>query len=216
MANFKGAAVACLQLVQHVQKPGELEHGVPLVPIGVGEMGENALRLQVGQGAQGLQLLRRPLGVVVQHPQTAHARVHLQVDAGPFSGGPGGAGQGLGQRRGEYPLGQLQIHHLGGQLRRGVPQDEDGGGDARPAQGRPLLQAGHRQIVRPQLHQAAGHRDGPVAIAVGLYRCQKPAVRGAGAQRPVIVFQTAQADLRPGPRGVTRCLPYHLGSSSPL
>ena len=68
MADFKGAAIFFFQFLQHVQEPGELEHGVPLVPIGVGEVGEDPLWLQVGQGAQRGDVRRRPLGVVIQHP----------------------------------------------------------------------------------------------------------------------------------------------------
>ena len=50
MADWKGN-VLLFQQVQQIQKPRELKHGIRLVPVGIGEMGENALRLQARQAA---------------------------------------------------------------------------------------------------------------------------------------------------------------------
>ena len=123
MADFKTAAIFPLQLVQHIQKPGELEHGIPLVPIGVGKVGKDPLRLQVGQGAQRRQFRRRQLRLVIQHPQTAHAGVNLEMDLGPLPGSPRRPGQRLGQFRGKHRLGHVQRHDFIRQLRLGVPQN---------------------------------------------------------------------------------------------
>ena len=57
-----------LQLGQQLQKAGELAHGVRLVPVGIGEVGIDALRLQAGQGAHrgnGVGRLR-PVSLITQ------------------------------------------------------------------------------------------------------------------------------------------------------
>ena len=58
MANWEGHP-RLLQPVQQVQEPGELRHGVGLVPVGVGEVGKDALAVQAGEGRGLPDLLRR-------------------------------------------------------------------------------------------------------------------------------------------------------------
>ena len=183
-----------LQQVQSVQKAGELLHGVPLVPVGVGKVGENPLRLQPRQSAQGVHLPGRLGRVVGQNAQPAHAGVQLDVDLGGFALGLGGLGEGLGQLWGKHRLGQVMLHHLGSKFRRGGPQNENRHGDARTPQLFGLVEAGHRQIVR--------HCHRPMSVGVGLHYTQKFALGGQGPQHVVIMLQIVQTDLRPGSHGL--------------
>ena len=61
-----------------------------------------------------------------------------------------------------------------------------------------LVDAGHRQIVRAQLLQHAGHLYGAVAVAVRLHHPQKFHVGAdVGAQGLIIVGQRVKVDLGP-------------------
>ena len=88
-----------------------------------------------------------------------------------------------------------EVFHL---LAGRVAQDQDGHGDAVMAQLHGLVDAGHRQIVRPQLFQHAGDLDGSVAVAVRLHHAQKLHVGAdVGAQCGIVVGQRVKVDLGP-------------------
>ena len=60
MANLEGDAPP-LQFGQKIQEAGELLHGIVLIAVGVGKVGVDPLRLQAGQGAHRLDVVRRTL-----------------------------------------------------------------------------------------------------------------------------------------------------------
>ena len=190
-----------LQLGQQLQKAGELAHGVRLVPVGIGEVGIDALRLQAGQGAHrgnGVGRLR-PVSLITQPAQTGHTGVRLHVDAQPPPCRLGGGGKGPGTLQIVDRLGQPIAQQLLRAVGWRVAQEQDRGEHPGLPQLPGLRQAGHRQVLRPQLLQLPGHGDRPVAIGVGLHHAQKSAP--LGQQRPecaVVVLQIGQGDLRPG------------------
>ena len=80
-----------------------------------------------------------------------------------------------------------------------MSQDQNGCLHPRMAQLPGLVQAGDRQVFRPQLFQLSGHLHGAVAVSVCFHHTQIFDV-GAGTQTGlmVIVGQGVQVDLRPG------------------
>ena len=57
MVNLKLMEPPLPKLTEHIINAGTLVLGICLTSVGVGEVGKNALRLQAGQGAQGLDFL---------------------------------------------------------------------------------------------------------------------------------------------------------------
>ena len=99
----------------------------------------------------------------------------------------------------KHRLGQIPFHRLGQRTLRGVAQHQNGQRHTVFPQLRALVHRGHRQIVTAQFRQTLGHRHRAMAVGVGLHHAQKPAsVLQHGPQRPVIMLQRPQVDLRPG------------------
>ena len=204
MADAEGAALGG-QCVQHMGKDTELLPRVRLIVCAVhirdGEMGENTLRVQPRQGAGLCDGLHAGFKMLApdQKAQPGHTGIHLDVDpqraAALHSLGAVRLRLGLGGHR----LSDVVFDELGHHLRRGVPQDQNGHGNAAVAQFPALVQTGHCQIVRPQLFQLPGHLHRAVAVGVRLHHAQ---ILHAGANllpgHIVVVFQSIQVDFRPG------------------
>ena len=169
MANLKAHAPGG-ELVQRIEKPCELAHGVFLAAVGIGKMGKDALRTQAGQRADPGNV--RHGGVhgrlVAEKAQPGHARVHLEVDLQRPAPGLGAAGKSQPGLRIPHRLGEIPVQELAGILWRSGAQDQDGRPHPRLPKLYGFIQAGHGQVVAPQLLQLAGHGDRPVAISVGL------------------------------------------------
>ena len=139
------------------------------------------------------------MGCIAAQTQPGHSGIRLEVDLHLSTLGLGRRREGLGALQIPDGLSQTQTHHISRELRRSLPQDQDGGRDPRYPELCALIQRGDRQVVRAQLFQTPGHRDGTVAVCVGLDYPQKAAARGQHPpQRPVIMLQSAQVDLGPG------------------
>ena len=165
-------------------------------------MGEDAFRLQSRQGASGGDGFHACVKVPLPHQETqpGHAGVHLDVDLQCAAAlhGCGAVRLRLGQ--GGHRLGDAVLDQLGHHGRGRVAQDQNGRLNAGPAEFFRLVQAGHRQIVRPQLLQLAGHLNGPVAVGVRLHHTQILHVGpDLSAGLLIVVGQGVQVDLRPGP-----------------
>ena len=201
MANFEPDPQR-FQSLPGIQETGELPHGILLVPVSVRKMGKQPLRLQAGQGAQrrngggGLPLTPLP----PEKAQPGHAGVHLHVDLQRPSRSLCRAGQGPAGLQVGDSLGHIMLQQQLGQLGRRLPQAQDGDGHAAAAQLRRLIHTGHRQHIGPQRLQLPPHLEGPVAVGVSLAQPQKAAVRSQhGPQSLVVMGQTVQGYLRPGP-----------------
>ena len=178
MANFKGDPPG-LQGGLGVQEFGKLPHGVLLAAVGVGEVGEQPLRLQAGKAAQPCHFigcLVRPVRLP-EEAQAAHARVQLHMDDQGLPRPLGGGGQFLPRLQVLHHLGDVVLQQQGVALLRGLPQAQDGGGDAAAAQLDGLADAGHRQHLGPQFLQLLADHRRPVAVGVGLTQSQKAAAR---------------------------------------
>ena len=165
-------------------------------------MSEDSLRLQSRQGTGGGNGLHAGVKVPAPHQkaQPGHAGIHLDVDLQRAAARRCRRAvlPGLGQ--GGHRLGDAVLDQLGHHGRRRVPQNQDGGLDAAVAELLRLVQAGHRQIVRPQLLQLPGDLDGPVAVSIRLHHAQIFHMRSdAPAGLLIVVGQGVQIDLRPGP-----------------
>ena len=137
-------------------------------------MGIDALHLQAGQGAHrgnGVGRLR-PVSLITQPAQTGHTGVRLHVDAQPPPCRLGGGGKGPGTLQIVDRLGQPIAQQLLRAVGWRVAQEQDRGEHPGLPQLPGLRQAGHRQVLRPQLLQLPGHGDRPVAIGVGLHHAQ--------------------------------------------
>ena len=204
MADAEGAALR-RQRVQHMGEHAELLPGIGLavfaVHVGDGKVGENALGVQSRQGAGGRNGVHAALKMLTAHQkaQPGHPGVHLDVH-------PQGAAAfhrlgavflrlGLGGHR----LGDVVGNQLGHHLRRRMPQNQDGHGNAAVTQFPGLVQTGHRQIVRPQLLQFPGNLHRAVAVGIRLHH---PQIFHTGASSlpgdVIIVFQRIQVNFRPG------------------
>ena len=164
-------------------------------------MGEDALGIQPRQGAGGRDGLHAAFKMLAPHQKAqpghtgVHHNMHSQRAAASHGFGAVFLRLGPGGHRLRDVIGNELRHHF----RRRVPQNQDRHGNAAVAQFPGLIQAGYRQIVRPQLFQLPGdlHR----AVAVGI-RLHHPQIPDAGAGFPpgsvIIVFQRIQIDFRPG------------------
>ena len=92
----------------------------------------------------------------------------------------------------------MRIHQLPGVFRGRIAEDQNRRLDPCPAQLQCLIQAGHRQIVRPQFRQLLRHRHRAVSIGVGFDQTDEFALGRQRTQRVVVVGQPPQMDLRPG------------------
>ena len=91
------------------------------------------------------------------------------MDGQLLPGGRSGGGQGTAQLQVAHRLGDIVFQQVAGQLHRGLAQAEDGQMNPRPAQLDCLIQAGHRQHLRPQVLEGLGDGDRAVAVSVGLH-----------------------------------------------
>ena len=180
-----------------VRKTPVLELGVVVLRRGVGhgEVHEDSLRPEPGQGGQGQDLLHRLRPVVGKEAQAAHARVRLDMDAE----GAAGVCHGPSVLQGMDLLGDVQGRLLRRLLRGRIAQDQDGQGNLRPPELQGLLEVGNRQVFRPQLLKLPGHRHRPVAVGVRLHHPQEPAAPGPPLPQQVhVVGQIVKIHLRPG------------------
>ena len=118
-----------------------------------GEVGEDALCPQSRQVTGGADVRRAGVEVLSVHQiaQPGHAGVHLDVyrQLPAVAHGLAAVLQRLGLTG--DGLCDVQVDEPSHLLAGGVPQNEDGHGDAAGAQLRRLVDAGHSQIVRAQL-----------------------------------------------------------------
>lgn len=121
-------------------------------------------------------------------------RVNLQA----LSRRLGRPGEGLRRLQVPHGLCDLQFQQPGRIAAGGCAQDQDRGLDPGTAQLPRLLQARYRQVLRAQRLQPLCHRNGSVAIGVGLHHAQKAAIpRQQSPKRTVVMFQIGQIDLCP-------------------
>ena len=140
------------------------------------------------------------MAAVAEIAQPGHAGIHLDVDLQRAAQGRGlmAVFQGLGLAG--DGLGNVVLYQPPHLLLGGVAQDQHRHGDAVGPQLHGLVNAGHRQIIRPQVLEGPGHLHGPVSVGVGLYHAQKAHVRpDMPPQAAIVVGQCVQVDLRPGP-----------------
>ena len=105
--------------------------------------------------------------------------------------------QGLGLAG--HGLGNVVLYQPPHLLLGGVAQDQHRHGHAVGPQLHGLVDAGHRQIVGPQLLEGPGHLHGPVAVGIGLHHAQEADLRpDMLPQAAIVVGQSVQVDLRPG------------------
>ena len=126
MADGK-APPPSLQSFQNVPEYLKLLPGIGLAGLIVlvrrGEMGKNALRLQVGQVTGPGNGFHAAVKVAVPHqePQAAHAGIHLDVDLQPPAAERGGSIVFLRLGLGRDGLGNVVADQLRHHLRRRVP-----------------------------------------------------------------------------------------------
>ena len=174
MADAEGAALG-RQGIQHAGKHAELIPGIVLVlcaiHVGNGKVGKNALRVQPRQGTGLCNRVYAALKVLPPHQkaQPGHAGIHLDVDPQGTAAFHGLSAVRLRLGLGGHRLGDVVGNELGHHLRGRMAQNQDGHGDAAVAQLPGLVQAGNRQIIRPQLFQLPGDLHRAVAVGVRLH-----------------------------------------------
>ena len=163
-----------LEALQQLPEGLGLAVDIGLIPgggaVGGTQVGVDPLDAEGGQGKDLPDLLQVAAGL----PQAVHSRVHRQVDGQGAAIGRQLAGVG----RVHHRLGQAVPPQQGELVRVGVSQDEDLPPDAPLPQLDALRQAGHAEGGHPLPLEDAGHRQGPVAVGVGLHGGHQLAARG--------------------------------------
>ena len=166
------------------------------------KMRKDAFRIQARKGAGMNDAVHPVLKIIplAEVSQPGHARIHLDVN---FQGAAvfhrllavlqrlGLAGYRLGDVKADQPI------HL---LLRRVSQNQNRHGDAVEAKLQSLVDAAHRQVIRPQFLQLRGHLQGSVAVGIRLHHAQEAHIRSnVFPNRVIIICEGVQIDFRPRP-----------------
>ena len=119
---------------------------------------------------------------VAARADAGHAGIHLEVGAGGNAFRDGGGLQARKGVRREHRRRDARAHGLALIAGGDAAEDEDGAHNARFAQGERLFQNGDGEHVRARGLEAAGDRDGAVAIGVGLDHGDHLNARGSAAR----------------------------------
>ena len=166
------------------------------------KMSKDAFRIQARKGAGMNDAVHTVLEIIplAEVSQPGHARIHLDVN---LQGAPvfhrllavlqrlGLTGHRLGDIKANQPI------HL---LLRRVPQNQNRHGDAVEAKLQSLVDAAHRQVIRPQLLQLCGHLQGAMTVGIRLHHAQEAHIRpNVFPNRVIIICEGVQIDFRPRP-----------------
>jgi hypothetical protein len=134
-------------------------------------------------------------------PQAAHAGIHLEVDRDGLPGGAGGFVQRLGGSQPGDALDQVVLDQACGKGREGRIQNENGHLEPILPQGDSFVDAGHGQHVGTGRQGGAGHRSGPVTVAIGLDHGHEACPGACDApQFPDVVVNGPKIDFSPDVR----------------
>lgn len=159
VTELKGAA-PFLQGVEDGVIALDLHERIFRAGVGIGEVLEQPLHFQAWLPIHGFQLVCCGVQIFqgAEDAQAAHAGVRLQVAAELFAQLHSSVREPLGHLQAVDGLGDVVVDQLVGVLHRRIAQHQDGALDAGVSELLRLVQAGHRQVVRPQGFQLLGHR----------------------------------------------------------
>lgn len=129
-------------------------------------------------------------------PQTVHSGVHGNMDVnGSFTGV---FFQHAAMLLVNDRLGQVVVPDLSGQHRRCVAKDQDLTGNACAPKLHPFCQGGYAKMAHTGAAQDAAHRDGAMAIGIGLDHGHDP-VATFGTEKTGIMDERVCGYFGPGP-----------------